>query len=127
MDRLAQETLRQTRPIENIHIALWLMKDISWVSDWHWFGMFMVIPTLFVAIHLAWRTRHIWPELAHNLAVCFWVCANIVWMVGEFFYDDGTRAFAKVFFYAGMTLLVLYYSREATRILRTRTQLKGPL
>lgn len=102
-----------TRKLENIHIALWLLKDSSWCSDWRIFGMLMVIPTMAVAINLTWRSRHVVEELVHNGVVCLWICANITWMIGEFWYHDATRGFAKIFFYTGLAALTWFYGREA--------------
>lgn len=114
----------EIRRVENLHIALWLLKDISWVSDWKWFGLAVAVPTLAVATQLTWRTRAIRSELVHNLAVCCWICANIVWMIGEFYFDDGTRPFAKLFFYAGLSLLAVYYGREAFLRMTGKPQLE---
>jgi hypothetical protein len=47
--------------------------------------------------------------LLHNLAVCFWITANSVWMTGEFYYDDGTRPYAIIFFIAGLLCVAYYY------------------
>jgi len=101
--------MNDTRRIENLHVALWLMKDVSWVSDWKILGLIMVIPTLFVALKICWDTRDRLPDLIHNIAVSLWICANTTWMVGEFFYDDTTRPLARLFFFAGMALLSGYY------------------
>lgn len=101
--------MNDTRKIENLHVALWLMKDVSWCSDWKIFGLFMVIPTLFVALKICWDTRHQFADLVHNIAVTLWICANTTWMIGEFYYDDGTRSLAKIFFFVGMALLGAYY------------------
>ncbi|MEO8099917.1 MAG: hypothetical protein ABI811_19620 [Acidobacteriota bacterium] len=101
--------MNDTRKIENLHVALWLMKDVSWCSDWKILGLVMVVPTLAVAMRICWDTRHRLADLIHNMAVCLWICANTVWMIGEFFFDDGTRAIAKVFFFSGMALLTVYY------------------
>lgn len=95
--------------IENAHVALWLLKDMSWCSHWHWIGMFVVLPTLLLAVKIAWDSRTVIADLVHNVAVCFWICANITWMGGEFFMNDGTRPHAKFFFYVGLALLVGYY------------------
>lgn len=72
----------------------------------------MIAPTLFVAIKICWDTRKHLADLVHNAAVCFWIGANIVWMLGEFYLNDGTRGIAKVFFYCGMALLAAYYLHE---------------
>ncbi len=100
---------KDTRWIENAHVALWLLKDMSWCSHWHWVGMGVTLPTLVLAAKIAWDSRAVMADLIHNIAVCLWICANITWMSGEFFYDDGTRPHAKFFFYSGMLLLVGYY------------------
>ena len=72
------------RRLENLHIVFWLIKDISWCMTWRWMGILMIIPTLAVAIYIAWRTRAIVSELAHNLAIAFWISANSYWMISEF-------------------------------------------
>lgn len=104
--------MTDTRKIENLHVSLWLLKDMSWCASWHWMGIAMVLPTLIVAIRISWDSRAVLEDLVHNLAVCLWICANITWMIGEFFLNDGTRPYAKMFFYAGMALLVLYYTKS---------------
>jgi hypothetical protein len=102
--------MNDTRKIENLHVTLWLLKDVSWVSDWKLLGLFMIIPTLVVALKICWDTRHQTADLVHNLAVALWICANTTWMIGEFYYNDGTRDLAKVFFYSGMAVITSYYT-----------------
>ena len=104
--------------LQNLHVTLWLLKDCSWCSSWHWFGMSMTVPTIILAVQIAWHSRKTIADLIHNIAVCLWIFANIIWMTGEFFYDDGTRAEAKVFFYAGLALIGLYYGWELLRVMR---------
>lgn len=48
-------------------------------------------------------------EVFHNLAVCLWILANSVWMVGEFF-ELETRPYAVVLFLIGLSLLIVYYA-----------------
>ena len=84
------------RKLENLHIVFWLFKDISWCMIWQTLGIIMVIPTLSVAIYIAYRTRNIKAELAHNLAVAFWISANSYWMISEFFGFDGVKVFGEV-------------------------------
>lgn len=103
------------RKIENLHVALWLLKDCSWCSGWHWLGLTMAVPTLVLAGKIAWATRKETTELVHNIAVLLWMCANIIWMVGEFYFDDGTRWFAKIFFFTGLVLLTSYYAMLLAR------------
>ena len=50
------------RRMENMHIAFWLMKDISWCMLWKELGITMIVPTLSVAIWISWRNRQIKSE-----------------------------------------------------------------
>ncbi|MXV15843.1 hypothetical protein [Hufsiella ginkgonis] len=97
------------RKLENAHIALWLLKDTCWVMDLHVPGLVMIAPTLALAIFITARFRRYTAELFHNIAVCLWITANSVWMIGEFFYDDGLRPYATVLFVAGLITVAYYY------------------
>ncbi|MFT3885930.1 MAG: hypothetical protein QM724_11020 [Flavobacteriales bacterium] len=100
---------RTLRSSENFHIVLWLFKDLCWVMDLHLLGVVMIVPTVAMAVWIAWRCRGEAGELLHSLAVVCWICANSVWMVGEFFYQDRTRHFASGFFIAGLLCVAWYY------------------
>ncbi len=106
---MATNEVRKIRQQENLHILLWLIKDTFWVLDFKIGGMLMVLPTLLVAIFITWNWRHYRSELFHNTAVCFWISANITWMIGEFFFADGTRPIAIGFFVAGLLVIGYYY------------------
>jgi hypothetical protein len=105
------------RQMENMHILFWLVKDISWCLVWRPLGLAMVVPTLLAAIVIAWRTREVKSEWAHNLAVIFWIVANSYWMISEFFHFDETRVWhhitgkdlAVIPFAIGIVILVYYY------------------
>ena len=92
-----------------MHIALWLVKDTFWVMNLRLPGMFMIVPTLTVAFYIAWKLRNEKAELYHNLAVCFWIMANSTWMIGEFYFDDGIRPLATMFFVAGILSIAYFY------------------
>jgi hypothetical protein len=106
------------RQMENMHILFWLVKDISWCLVWKPLGIAMIFPTLIAAIVIAWRTREVKSELAHNLAVIFWIVANSYWMIAEFFGFDETMVWhnitgkdmAVVPFALGIGILVYYYA-----------------
>ncbi len=106
------------RRMENMHIVFWLLKDISWCMIWQVLGIAMVVPTLMIAILIAWRTRHIKSELAHNLAVAFWISANSYWMISEFFgfdehiiWNDITgKHLSLIPFVIGAVILLYYYA-----------------
>jgi len=97
------------REYENLHIALWLIKDTCWVLDFKIPGLIMIFPTIAVALHITWLNRKVLSELYHNLAVVFWISANTVWMIGEFFYNDSLRPIATVFFVMGITMVLIYH------------------
>jgi hypothetical protein len=98
------------RRFENLHIVLWLLKDTCWVMDFKAGGMFMVFPTLTVAFYITYISRQNISELFHNIAVCCWIMANSIWMVGEFFFDDGLRLPASILFGLGLVSVIAYYS-----------------
>lgn len=106
------------RKMENLHIAFWLMKDISWCMIWKELGLAMIVPTLSVAIWIAWKNRHIVSELAHNLAIVFWITANAYWMISEFFgFDEEViwnqytgKHIALIPFATGIVIMLYYYA-----------------
>jgi len=116
------------RRMENMHIAFWLMKDISWCMIWKVLGITMIVPTLTVAIIIAWRTRQMKSELAHNLAIAFWISANSLWMISEFFHFDSMiiwkdftgKHLALVPFIAGALILLYYYAIQRPKELREK-------
>ena len=105
------------RRTENLHIVFWLIKDISWCLLWRTLGMIMIVPTLGAAIWITWRARHFKEDLAHNLAVVFWITANAWWMIAEFFEFDETavwhgitgRQLALLPFFIGASILAWHY------------------
>ncbi len=103
----------ETRKTENFHILLWLIKDLCWVSLSKTMGMVMIVPTIGLAIYITYLNRAEKSELAHNLAVCFWILANSIWMIGEFYLDDSTRKFAIIFFILGLAIMAKYYGKSA--------------
>ena len=52
------------RRMENMHIVFWLLKDISWCMIWKELGLAMFLPTLTIAIVIAWRTWFTYPPIA---------------------------------------------------------------
>ena len=111
------------RRTENLHIVFWLMKDISWCLMWRTLGLIMIVPTLGAALFITWRSRHDDTDLAHNLAVVFWITANAWWMITEFFGFDETplwhdidgRHFALIPFVLGAAVLLWHYGGEVLR------------
>ena len=111
------------RKMENTHILFWLVKDLSWCMIWKTLGMLMVVPTMGIAIVIAWRTRGYKSERAHNLAIVFWITANSYWMTSEFFGFDTVQVaphvtgkdLALVPFLIGLGILAYYYLVQKPR------------
>jgi hypothetical protein len=111
------------RQMENMHILFWLIKDISWCMVWKTLGILMIGPTLGIALVIAWRTRALKSELAHNLAIVFWISANSYWMLSEFFGFDTVRIgtitdgkhLAIIPFSIGLGILAYYYLVQKPR------------
>jgi hypothetical protein len=105
------------RKMENMHIVFWLLKDVAWCMVWKPLGIAMIFPTLVISIVIAWRTRHMVSELAHNLAISFWISANSFWMVSEFLKFDTMKVWgpfegkhlALIPFGIGIFILAWYY------------------
>ena len=104
--------ITRIRQYENLHIFLWLVKDTCWIMDWKLAGLIMILPTIFVAMHITWIRRMVRSDLFHNLAVCFWISGNSIWMLGEFYYEDSTRSIAVLFFATGLLNVLYYYLIE---------------
>jgi len=118
------------RRMENLHIVFWLLKDVSWCMVWRPLGLAMIVPTLAIAIIIAWRTRHLTSELAHNLAIVLWIAANSYWMISEFFSFDALlighsgitgKHLALLPFGAGLAVLAYYYVVQKPRESRAQT------
>lgn len=111
------------RRMENLHIVFWLFKDLAWCLVWKPLGIIMIFPTLIISIIIAWNTRHIKAELAHNLAISFWITANSYWMISEFFEFDTLpllwgyplKYLALLPFLTGIAILGWYYLYVAPR------------
>ena len=105
------------RRMENMHVVFWLIKDISWCMIWKELGIMMIVPTLSIAIWISWKNRHMKSELAHNLAIVFWIAANSYWMISEFLAIDEMEIWgeftgkhiALIPFVAGILILAYYY------------------
>jgi hypothetical protein len=104
------------RRVENMHILFWLIKDACWALNLKYMALFMIIPTMAVAILITWQTRYIISEFLHNMAVILWITANCTWMIGEFYGLDenligpyGLRQFSLIPFILGLLVLFYYY------------------
>lgn len=114
------------RRMENMHVVFWLLKDIGWCLIWKPVGITMIVPTLSIAIWIAWKNRQIKSELAHNLAIVFWITANAYWMISEFFGFDEViiwkeftgKHMALIPFITGALILLFYYAVQRPKEIR---------
>ncbi len=91
--------------------------------SWRYLGIAMIVPTLTVSILISWRTRDLKSELAHNLAVTFWIMANALWMISEFFGFDSMHIWGRfdgkhlalLPFSMGVLILAWYYLFQKSR------------
>lgn len=105
------------RRMENMHIVFWLLKDLSWCLNFKPLAITMIFPTMMVAIWITHKNRAIASELAHNLAVIFWIAANSTWMIVEFMAIDEEliwrnftgRHLAIIPFSIGLLILIYFY------------------
>lgn len=95
--------------IENLYILLWLLKDLCWVVDWKLMGSIMIVLMVGVVIWLIWKMRKNYVELMYNFVVVCWICVNVIWMLGEFYFYDGICLYVIGVFVVGLGLLVFFY------------------
>lgn len=78
------------RGSENLHIYLWIAKDLAWSESWYWpamlFGSAAVL-WCFVLLHHAVSARN-YEEIYMWVGLTLWLIANFVWMAGEVFNND---------------------------------------
>jgi hypothetical protein len=98
------------RLLENLHLPLWLVKDICWAMMWRPLGLIMIVPTISLAIFFVIRSRKVKQEFYPNLSIACWISANSVWMLDEF-YALGIREFCLVFFSAGLISIIWWLIR----------------
>jgi len=101
--------MKKIRNLENTHILLWLIKDTCWVLNFKPLGVFMILPTVSMAVYITYLSKSDRKELLHNIAVTCWILANSIWMIGEFFFNDSTRTLASLFFIIGLISVSLHY------------------
>jgi len=114
------------RWIENLHILLWLFKDMCWAMVWRPGGIIMIAPTIAVAIYLLIKSRHKRTELYHNAAVVMWILANSTWMLGEFMNND-LRHIAVLLFGLGILILLIYYLFFFAKDRKEERELQGKI
>jgi hypothetical protein len=82
----SKQTYYMMRPIENIHIYLWILKDLAWSQDWYYpaliFGTLALVWCA-VLFYEAYALRSLY-EAYMAIATTLWLAANFVWMTGKY-------------------------------------------
>lgn len=117
---MSSTSKRDIKEFENFHIVLWLLKDVCWVSGYTIMGTVMIVPTVSMAIYIAWATRLSKVDFYHNMAVVCWITANSIWMLGEMYFDETplqiyyeySRSIAFTLFLIGLAFVCWYHIQK---------------
>lgn len=105
---MTSSSKKDIREYENFHIVLWLLKDVCWVSGYTIMGTIMIVPTVSMALYIAWATRFSKVDFYHNMAVVCWITANSIWMLGEMYFDETPlQEYYEYSRYAAFTLFII--------------------
>ena len=112
------------RGLDNVHIYLWITKDLCWVQSWLLPGLIIgglaCLYAFFLVLRACWR-RNI-SEFWIKFAEMMWLFANAWWMIGELhddhygYFDDGEKSIvdkhtkeAGIIFICTLVWITLYY------------------
>lgn len=104
-----QQVHTKYRAFENFHVVLWLIKDFCWCMLWKPLAVFMIAPTFAFAVFLCYSSKAQRSDFFHNLAVLLWIMANSIWMIGEFYFQDGLKMPALLCFLSGLIVVGYFY------------------
>jgi len=108
------ELLDKIRKYESLHIVFWLMKDSCWMLELKWLGALMIVPTVFLAVYISYKTINT-RDIYINVAIFFWISANSFWMLMEFFNHNQHKNLAAIPFALGFVFVALFYFRNAKK------------
>lgn len=77
-------------------------------------GMIVAVPTLGMAAYITLITFKTKNLFLPNLAVLCWICANITWMVAEFYNQNFTHISLSLFV-SGIIVIAYYFARVYKR------------
>ena len=82
----SDQTYYSMRPLDNIHIYLWIIKDFAWSQDWYYPALIFGVLSLawcMVLFYESFRMKSLY-EAYMTVATTLWLAGSIVWMTGEF-------------------------------------------
>ncbi len=105
------EYAERIKKYDNLHIILWLIKDSCWMLELKWLGTIIMVPTIYLALHIIIKTFHT-KDVYFNIATFFWITANSFWMMMEFFNNDRYKYYSIIPFLLGFISVGIYYFRS---------------
>lgn len=94
---------------EEAPVVLNLIKDTGWCYTFGIVSVVAFIPVFTFQCYEAWRARKEgWHKVMVNIAGAIAVLGNATWMVGDIFFHDHLRPYAKGILNVGFLMLALY-------------------
>lgn len=109
----------RNRILDNMHIALWLLKDLLWSMD-NKLGVLLIPPAVVVSIYILVKQFNHRSSIYHNLAVCFWILANSTWMTCELYHLKYMYLVYWLFGAGAIVLLYFYFTEILKKIWRIK-------
>ena len=103
------------RGLDNVHIYMWILKDLSWTLDNFWMSAIcgtMAIAWCVILAIVAYRGKD-WEEMYMLVATIMWLFGNFWWMMAEtgIAGDDDVHARQSSYMLiAGLAWLAVFYS-----------------
>lgn len=107
------DLLNKIKHYEYLHIVFWLIKDSCWMMEYKIPATLMIVPTIGLAMMIVYHT---WKsiDVFINMAILFWICANSIWMLFEFFERTELKPFAAIPFVLGFVFVGIFYYKRWT-------------
>ena len=103
------------RGLDNVHIYMWILKDLSWTLDNFWMSAIcgsMAIAWCVILAIVAYRSKD-WEEMYMLVATVMWLFGNFWWMMAETGIsgdDDVHTQQSSFMLMAGLMWLVVFYT-----------------
>jgi hypothetical protein len=98
---------KKVRHSENLHVFFWLIKDSFWMMEWKIPAVFMILPTVLMAVYILIQSKSNMLSFIPNAAVLCWILANAIWMLDEF-YLAGLKFYSIIPFILGLIFMFYY-------------------
>jgi len=112
----AMHTMKN-RLLENLHLPIWLIKDLCWAIVYKPLGVFMIAPAIALAVFVALKSHKNRMYFLPNVSVVFWILANSLWMLAEFYSFNLKHWFISSFI-LGMISMLIWIVKELPQLWR---------